>query len=538
MNRTGKRGTVYFCILAIILFAVFVTKPVIAAAEETKEGAQVFVTGYKSSAYPVTPGKHFTLTLTLKNYSKESAAENVIVTLKNPSGVSMQYGEVCVARVASIKANSSADVTFKLTTEKILTVSNLDFSVSVVSDTGSVSTQMSLPVAEMPEVSVIGYEITKRPIVPGDEFTVTLEVKNFSEKVTAKNVVVALSNPSGVIPEYGTVNKARLESIAANTAVKVDFSFTATADLTANELYFTASVEGEVVPSGIQFSIPVRSIAQLYVVGYEVTNETIIPGNDFALKVQIKNQSTDVTVKDVLVTITNPAGVIPEYGSVGTAMIESLAPGSIEEVCFRYSSDTNIKVSELNFGLSAFYGNLNTSAQIRIPVGKVTDFGVEEVSVPKKLVVGKVGYASAVIENLEETGVSNVVMIARCNGKIIASANIGTISAKTRKTQAVGVTFEKEGQYAVDLVLTYTNGKGENKEYMISSGIVEAVTEENFSGSGDTEDTKPVAVPESETEQEKEGTFGISKILLLSISGVLLIALCCVILILLYRRKK
>lgn len=607
------------------------------------EKAQVFVTGYKASGQPVAPGDDFTLTVTLKNYSMDSAAENVIATLNNPAGVVPQYGTVCVAHVASIKANSTAEVTFRLTSDKNISVSNMDFTVGVVCDTSSTSAQISVPVKETAEVCVTGYEVTKErivpgedftvtllvknlsksaaakniqvsisnpsgailecgtvntarivsiapdatekvsftfsaasdlaakkmdftvqmtgdagsssmqlsipvgapaevgvsgyevtkePVVPGDDFTITLLVKNFSKDAAAKNVIVTLSNPSGVIPESGTVNMARIETIAPNTTQKVAFNFTATADLTANELYFTAAVTSDSGSSSMQLSIPVRKIAQLYVVGYEVTNETIIPGNDFALKVQVKNQSTDVTVKDAVVVITNPSGVIPEYGKVGTALIESLAPGSTEEICFRYSSDSDIKTSELNFAVGVFYDNLSTSAQIRISVGKMTDFAVEKSSMPEKMVAGTVGYASAMVENLEETGVSNVVMVARCNGKDIASANIGTISAKTYKTQSVSLMFEEEGQYAVDLLLTYTNGAGENKEYTISSSIVKVVAEEETIDNNDGENAIPA--DNQETAPEK----GISNILLLSISGVLLIGLCCVILILLYRRKK
>ena len=532
MSKTTKRIIVFLNVLVMILFTAWSADSVAAEGAETKAAAQVLVSGYKSSVQTVTPGKDFTLTVTLKNYSKVSAAENVIVTLNSPAGVVPQYGAVSVARIASVKADGTAEVVFKLTSDEELSASNLNFTVGVAGSSGSVSTQISIPVAEKPEVCVTGYNVTKTPIVPGDEFTVTLAVTNFSKRVTAKNVVVTLSNPSGAIPEYGTVNVERIESIGANETAEVDFTFTATSDLTANELYFTATVTGDVESSSTQFSIPIRKIAQLYVEGYELTNTTVVPGNDFTLKLQIKNQSEEVTVKNILVMITNPAGVIPKYGEVGTAVIESLVPGSTGEVSFRYSSDPSIKTSDLNFSVGVFYDNLSTSAQIRVPVGKMTDFAVEKSSMPEQLLVGKTGYASAVIENLEDTGVSNVVMVARCQGKDIATANIGTISAKTLKTQSLSFGFEKAGQYAVDLLLTYTNGEGQNKEFLITSSIVEVVADGENIKNNEGVDANPTDTPEPGREN------GISNILLLSISGVLLIGLCCVILILLYRRKK
>jgi len=346
-------------------------------------------------------------------------------------------------------------------------------------------------------------------------------------------VVVTLSNPSGVIPEYGTVNVERIDSIAPEETVEVNFKFTATSDLTANELYFTAAVTGNFSSSSTQFSIPIKKIAQLYVSGYEVTNATIVPGNDFTLKVLVTNQSADVTVRDIMVMITNPTGVIPEYGKVGIDVIESLAPGATGEVFFRYSADTYIKTSELNFVVGVYYDNLSVNGQIRVPVGKVADIAIEQSTMPENMVAGKHGYASAVIENLDETGISNVVMVARCDGKDIATANIGMISAKTAKTQSLSLLFEEVGEYAVDLVLTYTNGEGHNKELMISSSTVQVVDEEEYIEKNEGENAKPIIdTPEPEKET------GISNLLLLSVSGILLIGLCCVILILLYRRKK
>ncbi len=648
MSKRNKRWISCLSAVIIMLFTVFLSTPSFAVGEETEEVAQVLVTGYKASVQEVTPGKDFTLTVTVKNFSKNVAAENVIVKLSNPTGVVPQYGTVSTMRIESVKANATAEVVFKLTSDEGLAVSNLNFTVGVecgkdtnntqisipvaekpeVGVTGytvtktpvipgedftvtlevknfskrataqdvvvslsnpagvipkygtvnieridsiapnvtvkvnftftatsdlavselyftttitgnflASSTQFSIPVKEKPEVGVTGYEITKTPIVPGEEFTVTLDVKNFSKKATAKDVVVSLSNPSGVIPEYGTVNVVRIASIAPNGTVKVNFTFTATSDLSANELYFTATVSGNnLLSSNTQFSVPIKKIAQLYVEGYELTGETIAPGNDFTLKVHIKNQSEDVTVKNILVMITNPNGVVPEYGEVGTAVIDVLEPGKIGEVSFHYSSDSNIKTSELNFGVNVFYDNMSTSAQVRVPVGRMADFSVEESSMPEKLLVGKAGYASAVIENLGETGVSNVAMVARCDGKDIAVANIGSLSANTLKTQSLSLMFEEEGQYAVDLLLTYTNGEGQNKEVLISSSIVPVVAEEEIIINGDDEGTTPTDTPELKPEPEPEK--GMNNILLLSVSGVLLIGLCCVILILLYRRKK
>lgn len=278
----------------------------------------------------------------------------------------------------------------------------------------------------------------------------------------------------------------------------------------------------------------VTDAALPYVAGYEVTNETITPGGEFVLTMQIKNYSSRFTAEDVVVTVSNPEGVVPEYGTVNVAYIDKIPSDSSKEVSFKYSANSDIKVTELNFTVDVISDTSSSSAQLRIPVGRMTDFEVEEYAIPEKLEVGKVGYASALVENVGNSGVSNVVMVARCEGKDIASANIGTISAGTTKTQYVGLVFEEEGKHAVEFLLTYVNSEGVNKEFVICSDIVSVTSAVKEVTETEVKNDSNVNSEKQENANEKIGT---GSIVVISVSGVLLIALCCVILLLLYRRK-
>lgn len=273
---------------------------------------------------------------------------------------------------------------------------------------------------------------------------------------------------------------------------------------------------------------------ELYVIGYEVTNETITPGSDFTLTVKLQNFSPVATAQRAIVVINNPEGVIPEYGTVSQAYLENIGPGDSVEVSFKYNTNTSIEAKSLNFTVNitseAFWG----TTQLRIPVGRMVDFETADVFIPETLILNKTEYLSAMIENLGSMGVSNVVMIARCDGEDIASSNIGTIAAGTIKTQSLSVVLQEEGQHTLELVLTYTNSDGENKEYVIASDIITVSKDiEEIGQTSDLTETENQIGQSSNT----QNSIGNNSIIIICICGILLIVVCCIILLLLYRRK-
>lgn len=273
---------------------------------------------------------------------------------------------------------------------------------------------------------------------------------------------------------------------------------------------------------------------KLLVTGYEVTNETITPGSDFTLTVKLHNFSTEITAKKVVVVINNPEGVIPDYGTVSQAYLEEIRPGESVEVSFQYNSDTTIEDTSLNFTVNISSANFNGSSQIRVPVGRMVDFDTTDVFIPDKLVVNKTEYLSVMVESLGNKGVSNVVMVARCDGKEIASSNIGTIAAGTTKTQSISVVFPEVGQHVLEIVLTYTNSDAENKEYLVTTTVVNIRDEDQL---GKISDDTATSTNQGSQVSKMRSSISSNNIVLICICGILLIAVCCVILLLLYKRK-
>lgn len=270
--------------------------------------------------------------------------------------------------------------------------------------------------------------------------------------------------------------------------------------------------------------------AMLYVTSYSVTNETIIPGKEFTLKLKIENFSSKIAAKNAVLMIDNPEGIVPEYGTVSVVYLDTIAPKGTKELKFKYSADSAIEATELDFGVYIKCDTQDTSTPLRIAVGREGDIAVKEFTVPEKYTVGRAEYISALVENVSGKDINNAVLVVKCDDNEIASETIGTMSVGTSKTQYVSVTFDAEGQHSYEIIVRYTNGDGESKEFTIDTGMLTVSEDNTVSNIPSKQDN--VSNTQEATEQN-----GMSNIVIICTIGVLMIVICCIILLLLYRRK-
>lgn len=58
-------------------------------------------------------------------------------------------------------------------------------------------------------------------------------------------------------------------------------------------------------------AINLENSPYIMVESYELSDEKIVPGEDFTLSLTLKNYSVSVTARDVLVNVENPGGIAP-----------------------------------------------------------------------------------------------------------------------------------------------------------------------------------------------------------------------------------
>ena len=123
-------------------------------------------------------------------------------------------------------------------------------------------------------------------------------------------------------------------------------------------------------------AINLENSPYIMVESYELSDEKIVPGEDFTLSLTLKNYSVSVTARDVLVNVENPGGIAPVYGTVSQTWVDEMGPGETATVSFDYTSSVEITGDYLDFSITMIGGSTANYITLRAPVGSDTPFSV------------------------------------------------------------------------------------------------------------------------------------------------------------------
>ncbi|MBR6628081.1 MAG: hypothetical protein IKL04_08950 [Lachnospiraceae bacterium] len=107
-----------------------------------------------------------------------------------------------------------------------------------------------------PYIILESYSVDEERIVPGEKFTLTLNLKNTSTVTAATNVLIDIENPYGVAPVYGTVSQKYVGDIAPSQSVQVSFEYDTWETITSNALEFSVSILADQRTNHIMLRIP------------------------------------------------------------------------------------------------------------------------------------------------------------------------------------------------------------------------------------------------------------------------------------------
>jgi len=111
-------------------------------------------------------------------------------------------------------------------------------------------------IPERPNVLVESYEISHDRIIPGDSFTLSLQIKNYATKETAYGVMVNITNPKGVAPAYGTVSQMYLGDIAPQESKKISFEYDSWTTITGETLDFSITLSSVSNANTVTLRVP------------------------------------------------------------------------------------------------------------------------------------------------------------------------------------------------------------------------------------------------------------------------------------------
>lgn len=110
--------------------------------------------------------------------------------------------------------------------------------------------------AKEPFIVIDKYELSHGRIVPGEEFTLTLYVRNNSVDYTAYNVLIDIVNPEGVAPVYGTVSQQFLGDLAPEESRVVTFDYDSWSAITSATLDFSVVIASHAKTNYITLRVP------------------------------------------------------------------------------------------------------------------------------------------------------------------------------------------------------------------------------------------------------------------------------------------
>ena len=94
-----------------------------------------------------------------------------------------------------------------------------------------------------PLLTVEKYEVTEGKIVPGNDFTLTLTLKNNGSE-PADDMLLNVDNPSGVAPVYGTTSQVFVKSIQPGEKKDISIDYNSFLSITGEVLEFRITIVG------------------------------------------------------------------------------------------------------------------------------------------------------------------------------------------------------------------------------------------------------------------------------------------------------
>lgn len=206
---------------------------------------------------------------------------------------------------------------------------------------------------------------------------------------------------------------------------------------------------------------------------YTLSDESIIPGGEFTLTLELRNPSETATAHDILVDITNPTGFSPIYGTVSQVFVGDMGPKEKATISFTYEAEEYISSDKVDFEVTILSAGNTNYVVLRTPVGTDKPLTVAAITMPSVVYVGAMNSALLDFRVVGRESVSNVNVSLECDGAVIGSSQFGTIIAGSTKTQSVSFTLSEPGEKQIDIYLEYMDAKGEVKYDFAGTQLVD-----------------------------------------------------------------
>lgn len=261
--------------------------------------------------------------------------------------------------------------------------------------------------------------------------------------------------------------------------------------------------------------------------GYRVTNEKIIPGEEFTLTLTLKNSSETLPAHNVMISVSNPSGIIPIYGEVSQQLIHKIEAQESIEVSFDYTSMSELVGDYLDFYIM-LEGAASNSVSLRIPMGVDSPFTILAFTVPATMYAGEMASTNVSFKVLGDANVRNVYLELQMNDTVISKSAIGTLTPGLTRTHNLSPMVSVPGNYEAKLILYYDDEADQTQSVVAGTASVTVEKKPDIIDDGSN-------LEGNQTQQPSEEKY--SKEVLMGIEGIIILLVCSV-LVWIMRKKK
>lgn len=208
---------------------------------------------------------------------------------------------------------------------------------------------------------------------------------------------------------------------------------------------------------------------RLLVESYVITNDEIVPGEEFELTLKIRNTSIFYDTYSVVVDVHDETGsVYPVYGFSDQRYIERVYARNSWDITIPLKASENIKLTTIPLMITITYNDnyfiekQKNEAMINLPVRLSGDLNLISCTVPEKVSQGTKARISATYENKGSKNLYNVVMtVIPPDIEGAVETNLYSIAGGKKNTAEIYMECEEAGEVPVDIIFTYENDQGE-----------------------------------------------------------------------------
>ncbi len=237
---------------------------------------------------------------------------------------------------------------------------------------------------------------------------------------------------------------------------------------------------------------------RLLVESYTITNDEVVPGEEFELTLKIRNTSIYYDTYSVVVDVSDQTeSVFPVYGSSDQRYIERVYARNSWDITIPLKAAETIDLETIPLKITITYNDNHfiekqtNEAMINLPVRLSGDLNLISCTVPETVSQGTKARISATYENKGSRNLYNVIMKVSAGEEVEPiTTNLYSIGGGKKNTAEVYMDCKELGEIPITIMFTYEDEQGEvyqTEEFDYSIAVTEA-------GKSEFDDTEVVII--------------------------------------------